>query len=111
MARDGALKWNAPDCTDAAVVTSEPLEGDVLVAIAPRAITVHRDEPDGSARNRWPVAVAEIERLGDRVRVHGTGPVALTAEITPGALDDLGLAPGTTCWFAAKATEVAAYSR
>ncbi|MCB0963439.1 MAG: ABC transporter ATP-binding protein [Acidimicrobiales bacterium] len=96
---------------DAAVVTSEPLEGDVLVAIAPRAITVHRDEPDGSARNRWPVAVAEIERLGDRVRVHGTGPVALTAEITPGALDDLGLAPGTTCWFAAKATEVAAYSR
>ena len=95
----------------ATVVASEPLEGDVLVAIAPRAITVHRAEPDGSARNRWPMTVDAIDRLGDRVRIHGIGPPDLTAEVTPGALDDLGLAPGDRCWFAAKATEVAAYAR
>lgn len=96
---------------DATVVASEPLEGEVLVAIAPGAITVHRAEPAGSARNRWPVTVEAIDRLGDRVRIHGVGPPDLTAEVTPAALEDLGLVPGDRCWFAAKATEVAAYAR
>ncbi|MCB0972104.1 MAG: TOBE domain-containing protein, partial [Acidimicrobiales bacterium] len=95
----------------ATVVASDPVEGDVLVTIAPRALTVHRTEPAGSARNRWSMTVAAIDLLGDRVRVQAVGPPALTAEITPDALADLDLRVGEACWFAAKATEVVAYPR
>ena len=47
-----------------------------------------------------------IEPLGDRVRVRLAGPPALVAEITAGALAELGLVPGAPVWAVVKATEI-----
>ncbi len=57
----------------------------------------------------WPGTVAAIDLLGERVRVHVTGPVPLVAEITPAALVDLDLQVGTDVWLSAKATELTPY--
>jgi molybdate transport system ATP-binding protein len=37
------------------------------------------------------------------------GPVPLVAEVTRGAVDELGLTPGAVVWMAVKATEVSVY--
>jgi molybdate transport system ATP-binding protein len=93
----------------ATLVTAEPHEGAVLLTVAPSAVSLHRHRPEGSARNRWPATVDHTEPLGGRVRVHLTGPVPLTAEVTPGAVRELGLHDGAETWVAVKATEVAVY--
>ena len=59
----------------------------------------------------WPAVVAGVESTADRVRVLTEGPVAVTADITPGALADLGLAPGHEVWVSVKATELDVYPR
>ncbi len=38
----------------ATVVTAEPVDGDVYVAIQPQAVSLHRIPPEGSPRNVWP---------------------------------------------------------
>jgi len=80
--------------------------GRVLITVAPRAISLHRDEPDGSARNAWPTTVAAIEPMGETTRIELDDPLPLTVEITPAATEDLELAPGSPIWAAVKATEV-----
>ncbi len=80
--------------------------GPVLITIPPRAISLHREQPDGSARNTWPTDVAAIEPLGETTRIELGLPLPLTVEITPAATADLGLEPGTPIWAAIKATEV-----
>ncbi len=80
--------------------------GPVLITVAPRAISLHRDEPDGSARNAWPTTVAAVEPMGETTRIELGEPLPLTVEITPAATEDLGLAPGSPIWAAVKATEV-----
>ncbi|MGQ0849993.1 MAG: sulfate/molybdate ABC transporter ATP-binding protein [Actinomycetota bacterium] len=81
-------------------------DGEVLVTIRPSAITVHRRQPEGSARNTWPTTIDLIERLGERVRLRTGAPLQLTAEITYDAASDLGLAEGDEVWVAVKATEI-----
>jgi molybdate transport system ATP-binding protein len=49
--------------------------------------------------------------LGDRVRVHFTGPVPLVSEVTTAAVADLELADDAEVWASVKATEVVAYPR
>jgi molybdate transport system ATP-binding protein len=80
--------------------------GPVVAIVHPHSVTVHASPPSGSARNAWPGAVESIEPLGNRVRVRVAGTVPLTAEITPAALADLGIAPGTEVWTSVKATDV-----
>jgi molybdate transport system ATP-binding protein len=80
--------------------------GPVLITVAPRAISLHRDEPDGSARNAWPTTVAAVEPMGETTRIELGDPLPLTVEITPAATQDLGLEPGSAIWAAVKATEV-----
>jgi molybdate transport system ATP-binding protein len=80
--------------------------GRVVAVVHPHAVTLHAVAPEGSARNAWEGTVAAVEPLGARVRVRVDGPVPLTAEITPAALVELGLAPGATVWASVKATEV-----
>lgn len=80
----------------------------------PVAVSVYAAAAHGSPRNRIPVTVRDLEPLGDRVRVRGTargerGDVPLTAEITPAAVAELGLAPGGDVTFSIKATEVSVY--
>jgi molybdate transport system ATP-binding protein len=92
-------------------VADPPPAGDVAVAIRPRAVAVHREEPGGSPRNAWPATVAEVEADRDRVRVTLAGPVPVTAELTPAAVAELGLVPGAPVWAAVKAVDIDAYPR
>ncbi len=83
--------------------------GDALAVIHPRSVSLHRTEPSGSPRNVTAGHVQSIELLGDRVRVRVGGPVPLIAEITPAAVDELGLVEGTQVWTAVKATDITVY--
>lgn len=83
------------------------VSGAVLVTVHPRAVALHPTQPHGSPRNTWLATVEGIERLGDTTRILLGGPLRLTADITPGAADALGLQRGSEIWAAVKATEVA----
>ncbi len=93
----------------AEITTAESHQGPVFVAFRPAAVALYRTRPDGTPRNQWPVTVAGIERRGDHVRVDLAGPLPIAADITPAALADLELAPGTKVWAAVKATETSTY--
>ncbi len=96
--------------TDGAeITTADPHEGPVFVAFRPTAVALYRSRPDGTPRNQWPVTVAGIERRGDHVRIDLTGPLPLAADITPAALAELDLTPGTEVWATVKATETSTY--
>jgi molybdate transport system ATP-binding protein len=92
-----------------AVVTADPVDGDVYVAIPPHAVSLHRQHPEGSARNVWRGTVHGADLLGDRVRVHVQGEIALVAEVTAAAVADLGLHDGVEVWATVKATELTTY--
>jgi molybdate transport system ATP-binding protein len=91
------------------VVTADPADGDVYVAIPPHAVSVHRREPEGSARNVWRGTIAGADLLGDRVRLHVQGDVHLVAEVTAVAVAELGLHDGVEVWLTVKATELTTY--
>ncbi len=91
------------------VVTPAPVDGPTFAAVQPHAVALYRTPPDGSPRNVWAVTVADVDRQSDRVRVRLAGSVPLVAEITPAALESLGLRPGDAIWATVKATEVATY--
>jgi molybdate transport system ATP-binding protein len=94
---------------EASLQTAEPHHGEVLLTVAPSAVSLHRHPPEGSPRNRWAATVTHVEPLGDRVRVHLRGAVPLTAEVTRGAVQDLALHDGSDVWAAVKATEIRVY--
>jgi molybdate transport system ATP-binding protein len=87
-------------------------EGPVAVGIYPWEITL---EPagapaTGSAQNRLPARVMSLTSVGGRVRVGLQAHQPLVAEVTAGAAQAMGLAPGsvvTACW-KATATRVIA---
>ena len=83
--------------------------GEVFAVIHPRAIALYRTRPDGSPRNVWPGRAGGIELIGDRVRVRIDGEVPVVAEVTPAALNDLGLEEGGEVWLSFKATDVGVY--
>jgi molybdate transport system ATP-binding protein len=87
-------------------VAETGLEGPVLAAIHPRAISIHLVEPEGSPRNTWRTAVDLIEDLGERVRLNVGEPLPLTVEVTPEALSALRLEVGSVVWVSIKATEI-----
>ncbi|MGN6693218.1 MAG: ABC transporter ATP-binding protein, partial [Aquihabitans sp.] len=51
---------------EAVVHLADAADGDVFVTIPPSAVALHTAEPEGSARNRWPMTVASIEPSGER---------------------------------------------
>ena len=83
--------------------------GPVLVAVRASSLTVSTERPHGSARNTWPAVVRSLEPLGDRVRVLLAGPPDVAADLTVGAITELGLAPGREVWASVKATDLEAY--
>jgi len=91
------------------LITAEGFDGPVLALIHPNAVSLHRIEPEGSARNRWHERITGFDLLGDRVRVRLDGEVPLVAEVTPAAVAEMALAEGDTLWATVKATEVTAY--
>jgi molybdate transport system ATP-binding protein len=93
----------------ALVATATAASGPTFVAIRPNAITLHRELPQGSARNVWPGEAGELYLAGDRARVHISGVVPLIAEVTAAAVAELRLADGGAVWASVKATDVDAY--
>ena len=96
--------------TGTGVVLAEPTTGPVHVVIPPSAVALHTTRPEGSPRNVWQATVTELRPAFDRVRVALDGPLPLVAEVTPDAVDRLGLRPGSSVWAAVKATEVTAHA-
>ena len=83
------------------------VQGPVLITVHPTAVALHPSRPSGSPRNSWQTTVESVEPLGDITRITLAAPLPLGVDITPGATDALGLAPGMAVWASVKATEVA----
>jgi molybdate transport system ATP-binding protein len=93
----------------ATLATADPIDGPAFVTIPPHAVALYRNPPEGSPRNMWRSVVAHVDRHPDRARIRLDGPVSIVAEVTAGALDEMGLLPGDAVWAVVKATEVNAY--
>lgn len=106
VVRDGVLTT----VTGAQVVIADALPGSSFAVIRPHSIALARESAAASsARNTWSGTIAEIDRLGDRVRVGIEGQIPLTAEITVTALDALQLRPGDDIHATVKATDIEVY--
>jgi molybdate transport system ATP-binding protein len=90
------------------VVASAPV-GQVFAVIHPRAVVIHRQPPEGSARNAWPGRIASVDDEGDRTRIRIDAAVSLVAEVTRAGARELGLTAGAHVWAAVKATEISVY--
>lgn len=101
----------AGDGRRAQVVVAESHDGPVLVVIRPSSVTLQVEQPTGSPRNRWPMLVAGLDPLGERVRVRLSGPLDLVAEVTAASIVEMDLAIGTRVWAAVKATDVVVQDR
>ena len=86
------------------------VRGAAFAVVHPRAIALHRSRPEGSARNVWRGEAESLDLEGDRVRVRVVGRIPVVAEVTPGAVAELGLAAGGEVWVSVKATEVDVYA-
>lgn len=96
-------------------VPAAPLSvgADAVAMFSPSAVAVFRDEPHGSPRNSVQVLVTALDRAGEmvRVRAEATGALpALAADVTPDAVDDIGLSVGQRVWFTVKTQEVALHA-
>jgi molybdate transport system ATP-binding protein len=83
--------------------------GAVFAVVHPRAVTLHRQRPEGSARNSWPGHITTVEPVGDRYRIRVDAAPPVVAEVTATAVHDLGLTDGTALWITVKATEIDVY--
>ncbi|WP_238443030.1 sulfate/molybdate ABC transporter ATP-binding protein [Salsipaludibacter albus] len=105
-ARDGIVRVTPPHGDRELHVADHDVTGPVLLTLRPTAVSVHREQPEGSQRNTWHTTVDRLERLGDRVRLRSGQPLPLTVEVTRESTGALGLAVGTPVWLAVKATEI-----
>ena len=94
---------------DYELVAAGDAHGAVFAVVPPRAVALHRQEPEGTPRNVWAGTVDHLDVEGDRVRVIVAGPVPVTAEVTPAAVTELGLTAGAPVWASVKATEITVY--
>ncbi len=83
--------------------------GAVFAVVHPRAVSLHRVRPEGSARNTWPGRISTIEPVGDRLRVRVDAQPSIVAEVTSDAVREVGLTEATEVWVAVKATEIDVY--
>jgi molybdate transport system ATP-binding protein len=93
------------------LTTTTALEGAVRAVIDPRAVSLHRERPEGSPRNTWRSTVDWVEPLGRTARVRLADPLPLTVDITPTSAQALDLGPGREVWAAVKATEITVQPR
>lgn len=106
------------DGTVVAGIPAAPL-ADATPAVAvfrPAAVAVHKERVQGSPRNVFAAEVAALEPHGDLIRLRASalpaGPrwiSGLAADLTPAAVAELDLAPGSRVHLAVKASEVAVY--
>ena len=82
----------------------------VLAALRPSAIALHTSRPENSSpRNLWEGRITGLELLLERVRIEISGSPSAIVDVTPAAVAELKLAPGTRVWLSAKATEIDVY--
>jgi molybdate transport system ATP-binding protein len=91
------------------LVAAGQAHGDVFAVVHPRAVALHRREPEGTPRNVLAGTVEHLDIEGDRVRVIMAGTVPVTAEVTPAAVAELALTAGAPVWASIKATEITVY--
>jgi molybdate transport system ATP-binding protein len=91
------------------LVAAGHAQGDVFAVVHPRAVALHRREPEGTPRNVLAGTVDHLDVEGDRVRVIVAGAVPVTAEVTPSAVAELELTAGAAVWASIKATEITAF--
>ena len=96
---DGGAFLNVPDAGT----------GDVFAVVHPHAVALHRNEPEGTARNVWRGTIETLDLEGERVRVRVGGIVPIVAEVTTAAVSDLALADGGEVWASVKASEISVY--
>jgi molybdate transport system ATP-binding protein len=102
-AADGLVRTE----TGHALTIADPeIDGAVRVSIPPGAVSLHRERPEGSARNRWPTVLEKVEDDGVRVRVLTGAPLPLAVQVTHAACRELELAPGSEVWVSVKASEI-----
>ncbi|QDG64860.1 ABC transporter ATP-binding protein [Pseudarthrobacter sp. NIBRBAC000502772] len=80
-----------------------------VAVFPPSAVSVFLTEAHGSPRNSFAVTITDLEPHGDGIRVRAGEGGQLSADITPAASVDLGLAPGMQVYFVIKAGAVAIY--
>jgi molybdate transport system ATP-binding protein len=86
--------------------------GDVLVALRPSAIVVSAEAPQrSSARNTWPARITGLTLLADRIRLDLEAQPPALADVTPAAVAELSLHPGSQVWLSVKATDLEVYAR
>ena len=94
------------------VIPDQGQHGEVLVALRPSAVVVSSQRPQAtSARNAWPARVAGLTLLADRVRLDLAGQPSALADVTPAAVAELSLSPGSQVWLTVKATDLEVYPR
>jgi molybdate transport system ATP-binding protein len=96
--------------TLASTASEAPAGARVLAALRPTAVALYAEPPvHASPRNVWSGTVAGLELLVDRVRVQVDGTPGVLVDLTPAAVAELALQPGTPVWVVVKATEVDVY--
>ena len=91
-------------------IVDRSLRGAVLVAVRPESVGVHRERPEGSARNVWRGRVTDVTDLHGRIRLDVVGPPDVAVDVTAAAVAELGLTHGAEVWLSLKATEPDVYA-
>ncbi|WP_275776348.1 ATP-binding cassette domain-containing protein [Paenarthrobacter sp. Y-19] len=89
-----------------------PVPGQAgVAAFPPSSVSVFLGDVHGSPRNSYAVTITDLEPHGDQVRVRASAGTdgTLSADITPAASADLGLAPGMEVRFVVKSALVSVY--
>lgn len=76
----------------------------------PAAVSVYLVLPGGSPRNHWRTSVSTMEPGTSAVRLRTVAP-AVAADVTPAAVAELGLFPGSPVYLSVKATELHIHRR
>lgn len=90
------------------ICAAEPLPPGLsaLALCEPAAVTLHRMQPQGSARTVLRGEVVDVRTIGGRVRVTVASEPPVIGEVTTAAAAELRVADGGQVWASLKATEV-----
>lgn len=111
---NGTLTADSVITSDGVTVTGRPAgdwgpaQGEMagLAAFPPSSVSVFLTQPQGSPRNVFPVRVEALEPQGGHIRVRAG---LLAADVSPAAIAELEIVPGSEVFFVVKAAEVLLY--
>ena len=91
------------------LICDSPVAGPVFAVIAPAAVAVSRQQPEGKEVNTWRGRISAVDLMGDRVRVRIDGTPVITAEVPPAAVDQLKLDEGGDLWASLSPAAITTY--